>query len=61
MTIVTIKEDVKLLPCPFCGGRADFVTQNTVECTKCPACMYFDLINPDYKHMGSMWNKRKPT
>lgn len=25
----------ELLPCPFCGGEADFLSGGTVKCKKC--------------------------
>ena len=58
--------EIKLLPCPFCGGEAKFEinremggTQYQVLCTKCPTTVgryWFwkkeDAINS--------WNTRKP-
>ena len=60
----------KLLPCPFCGGKAELMTHydldpdiEIVACTKCGA------RGPEYVHDGEMlivnpglavvtWNKR---
>ena len=58
---------VKLLPCPFCGGKAKIISQNSVEdkyaimCTNI-WCIAFD-IEPAYLEKFDAikaWNTRKP-
>ena len=51
-----------LLPCPFCGGNADYVTRgdfykHKVECSKCGATTGGSAFrNDDYN--ARMWNAR---
>ena len=62
---------IKLLPCPFCGGEAEIVTEKSrvgqvgrVECVKC-SCKKTVLKAPNYegdieKDITDSWNTRKP-
>lgn len=61
------KTSDKLLPCPFCGGEAKIITQNSVDecygvrCTKV-GCVAFDIL-PCYSEKAeaiAAWNTRKP-
>lgn len=50
----------ELLPCPFCGGEAQFNIYETtcgVECEKCRIGTAFVLID-DYKQAIQAWNTR---
>lgn len=54
-----------LKPCPFCGGRAEFVMlrresyRHVVQCTKCEAITGGSVFeNNEYN--ASIWNKRVP-
>lgn len=63
--------EIKLLPCPFCGGKAEIVTEKSrvgqvgrVECVKC-SCKKTVLKAPNYegdieKDITDSWNTRKP-
>ena len=47
----------KLLPCPFCGGKAYFSDTNWINCDTCNThTSYFDNAEDAIK----AWNKRKP-
>ena len=56
--------DIKLLPCPFCGGEArymeikDFFIQRFVTCTKCGIETPRNCLNR--KDAIKRWNTRKP-
>lgn len=60
--------EIKLLPCPFCGGEAELLHEEDysshqlwrVECEECDCCTseYYD--NPGKEHAIRAWNKRKP-
>lgn len=56
----------ELLPCPFCGGKADFVrscfaglarTQWRVFCTR---CQVRQLRHPSRPAAARVWNRRAP-
>jgi len=51
--------EIKLLPCPFCGGEAKFGTFNHfwIECTNC------EMETPymeNEEELVALWNTRKP-
>ena len=49
-----------LLPCPFCGGKAEFHIYNTtclVECVKCHIGTTHHLIE-EYENAIAAWNAR---
>jgi Lar family restriction alleviation protein len=56
--------DIKLLPCPFCGGKAikvafswgDITDECTIQCTECGART--TVLNS--KEAIKRWNARKP-
>lgn len=54
---------MKLLPCPFCGGRAEFERTGTprhsciVRCTNC-GCSHESSDEND--ESGESWNRREP-
>ena len=50
--------EIKLLPCPFCGGEAKFATSSRhwIECTKCGAQTEYT----GYEEAIAIWNTRKP-
>jgi len=51
----------ELLPCPFCGGEAQFNIYETtcgVECEKCRIGTAFVLID-EYKQAIQAWNTRQ--
>ena len=49
----------KLLPCPFCGGEAQFGTSRHtwIECTE---CSFETEYTEDEEKLVRMWNTRKP-
>lgn len=57
------EKEIKLKPCPFCGGRAEFVTldrylyRHVVQCTKCEAITGGSAYENDEYNAG-IWNKR---
>lgn len=50
--------DIKLLPCPFCGGEADFggATRSWI---KCKGCGFETGFVNDNKKLVNIWNTRK--
>lgn len=56
----------KLLPCPFCGGKARFVhlyvarepTHTMAECTKCHVKTDYYLYQFGNRNVINVWNKR---
>ena len=67
-------EDVKLKPCPFCGGEAYFLKPRTmnssfvsvgVECKMCGANPYgvlvykFETDENKKKAVAELWNRRR--
>ncbi len=48
----------KIKPCPFCGGRAEVETGNSMHCLECPAQLYWDC-EIDEDDMVDAWNRRK--
>ena len=51
--------EIKLSPCPFCGGKAKFATVNHkwIECTMC------EMETPyreSKEELVALWNTRKP-
>lgn len=57
--------DIKLLPCPFCGGEAkymeirqEFFISKFVTCTKCG--IETKRNHPNKKYAVKQWNTRKP-
>lgn len=55
---------IVLLPCPFCGGKAEMVRTGTgqrscqVSCTNCN-CHHES--SDEHEHSGSSWNTREPS
>ncbi len=55
--------EIKLLPCPFCGGEAEYCKgdwigkEYWVKCTKC-SCK--TSLSNNYKKPIEEWNTRKP-
>ena len=55
--------EIKLLPCPFCGGEAEYCKgdwigkEYWVKCTKC-SCN--TSLSNNYKKPIEEWNTRKP-
>lgn len=61
--------EIKLLPCPFCGGEAELHTDydtEWIECTQChcstakQAGDYYDEGFMDGTYVIPIWNTRKP-
>jgi hypothetical protein len=55
-------EDCPLLPCPFCGGKAEFVQEGSfysfkVQCTRCEATTGGSAFRNDV-YNASVWNRR---
>lgn len=55
--------EIKLLPCPFCGGEAEFddihnPAVNKIICTKCG--MHTGLHLTSKRGVAQIWNTRKP-
>jgi hypothetical protein len=49
--------EIKLLPCPFCGGEAEIVGKHWVQCRRCATeGGYYDNIETAIE----VWNTRKP-
>ena len=50
----------ELLPCPFCGGEADFLSGGTIKCKKCGGA--FLVTNPliSRYEVAKVWNTRTP-
>jgi len=64
---MTNKDEIKLLPCPFCGCEADEYTdmgRDIIECKKC-SCNVSELVdvNPDVfsESLYEAWNTRADT
>ena len=54
------ENEVKLLPCPFCGGEAEvtlFVGNYGVGCTKCPGAI-FNCRGQTKEEAIEAWNRR---
>lgn len=57
-------EDVKLLPCPFCGGEAEIVNIDDGEnaggsCVSCTRCLASSNVEFEFKeNFVSNWNRR---
>ena len=57
---------VKLLPCPFCGGKARIKhlyvgkepTHSKVECSKCHVKTDFYLYEYGERNVTKVWNRR---
>ena len=55
--------EIKLLPCPFCGGKAEFddihnPAVNKIICTKCG--MHTGLHLTSKRGVAQIWNTRRP-
>ena len=50
----------ELLPCPFCGGEAEFNTYKTTCSVDCPKCRIgtYQVSLDDYKSAVEAWNTR---
>lgn len=60
---VEMKEkDIKLLPCPFCGGKAEFVKmadiRHKVRCSVCGTIAGFGTRNKNNELNAINWNMR---
>lgn len=51
--------EIKLLPCPFCGGEAYFptITKTFIECK---SCGFETEYTEDTEWLVNTWNTRKP-
>ena len=57
---MTDNRTIELLPCPFCGGDAEFHIYNTiclVECSRCRIGTTYHLIE-EYENVITQWNAR---
>lgn len=60
---MTMKE-IKLKPCPFCGGKADICEHNDFLFVKCQVCdCRIPTINANIKYCAleraaDLWNRR---
>lgn len=61
--------EIKLLPCPFCGGEAKFITgspfiwEHAVACAECgSATRMIGGVTPSMarNRVAQVWNTRKP-
>ena len=59
--------DIKLLPCPFCGGEAEVFTSDEIGylgndgyTVKCGSCICGTGHYKDRQRAIEMWNTRKP-
>lgn len=58
--------DIKLKPCPFCGGEAICHEKNIpkIQCSKCRAKIdgaRFRMFPRNYTYyLASLWNRRQP-
>ena len=66
-----MNEEIKLLPCPFCGGNAEYL--DCLDCADdsfdtgewyagCPACDIWIVkeCNPSKDNSAKAWNTRYP-
>lgn len=55
-----MSDETTLLPCPFCGGEAEFNIFDTICNVECPECFngtrYYAL--DDYEQAVAAWNAR---
>ena len=52
-------KETELKPCPFCGGKADFITDTaTIKCKQCGGA--FVVTNPLISRLevAKAWNRR---
>ena len=49
--------EIKLLPCPFCGGEAKVCKYYFIQCTKCGTST---LTHTNREEAIESWNTRKP-
>ena len=58
---MTEEKPLKLLPCPFCGGEAEFERRGTYRCSSiivCQECGCRVEANEVDEFNGEMWNRR---
>ena len=56
--------EIKLLPCPFCGGEAERTYMDfmpAVRCKRCKATVYREYLKQEDGAEFLLWNTRKPT
>ena len=53
--------DIKLLPCPFCGGEARLINGiPKINYIKCKRCQTMTSSSEVIEHVIELWNTRKP-
>jgi Lar family restriction alleviation protein len=60
--------EIKLLPCPFCGGKADLFSwsqiplnyQYGIECRECHTLFQINQYDTTMQDTIKQWNARKP-
>ena len=55
-----MKNEIKLLPCPFCGGEPFMDKQGAAFKIICPRCITVQMISIKKETAIEAWNKRKP-
>lgn len=60
-----MSNEIKLLPCPFCGGEADLIEQKHREYAstyyvRCKGCHCKSLERMGVGIVAEAWNTRKP-
>lgn len=50
--------DIKLKPCPFCGGKARGFSHCSINYIKCMTCRTVSGIYDTYKDAVAAWNRR---
>lgn len=58
MLIMINVNEIKLKPCPFCGGKAVFgtISRTWIECTECGVETLYDI---NLEKLVKLWNTRK--